>query len=365
ARRAPAPLPRHPLRAPRRGVQLQRGSHPRADPGRGAAPARRGRWRGGEHLLGDGPAGRPRLPGLRHGEGGAGALHPAGRHRPGATDPGERDRGRRGGHLRTGDRADQRGAPHPDGAGHPAAADRRRGGRRGHRALPGLAGRRVPHRQGDRGGRRQRTPGARTRPAGPGMTGRERLRVVQWATGNVGRNALAGILARPDLELAGVWVSNPAKVGRDAGELAGLGCEVGIRATGDAAELLALEPDCAVYTCLADTRLAEAVDDLARILRAGVNVVSSSPVFLQFPDALPVELTGPLRQAAAAGGASLCVNGIDPGFANDTLPLAVTGLWERIEQVRCPEILNYASYPQGTGRFGLLGFGPPPDGVPP
>src|SRR5262249_52890349 len=156
-------------------------------------------------------------------------------------------------------------------------------------------------------------PGA----AGPGATGRtsagtgggrERLRVVQWATGNVGRNALAGILGRPDLELAGVWVSNPAKVGRDAGELAGLGREVGIRATGDVGKLLALERDCAVYPCMADTRLAEAVDDLAGILRAGVNVVSSSPVFLQFPDALPAGLTGPLRQAATAGGTSLWVN---------------------------------------------------------
>src|SRR5262249_14774737 len=76
------------------------------------------------------------------------------------------------------------------------------------------------------------------------------------------------------------------------------------------------------------------------------------------------ELTGPLRQAAAAGGASLWVNGIDPGFANDTLPLAVTGLCERIEQVRCLEILNYASYRQGTVLFDIMGFGRPLDDIP-
>ena len=66
------------------------------------------------------------------------------------------------------------------------------------------------------------------------------LRVVQWSTGNVGKHTIAGIDARPDLELAGVWVSNPAKVGRDAGELAGLGRELGIKATTDRDALIAV-----------------------------------------------------------------------------------------------------------------------------
>ncbi|QKG20551.1 NAD(P)H-dependent amine dehydrogenase family protein [Actinomadura verrucosospora] len=183
-------------------------------------------------------------------------------------------------------------------------------------------------------------------------------RVVQWSTGNVGRHAIAGIDARPDLELAGVWVSNPAKYGKDAGELAGLGRALGVAATGSEEELLALRPDCVVYTSMADVRLMEAIDDLCRILRAGVNVVSSSPVFLQFPDGVvPPEMSDPVREAAEAGGASLFVNGIDPGFANDALPLAVTGISERIDQVRCMEILNYATYDQGTILFDVMGFG--------
>jgi 2,4-diaminopentanoate dehydrogenase len=183
-------------------------------------------------------------------------------------------------------------------------------------------------------------------------------RVVQWSTGNVGRHAIAGIDARPDLELTGVWVSNPAKVGRDAGDLAGLGRDLGVTATGDADALLASRPDCVVYTAMADVRIMEAIEDLCRILRAGVNVVSSSPVFLQFPDGVvPPEMSDPVREAAAAGGASIFVNGIDPGFANDVLPLAVTGISERVEQVRCMEILNYATYDQGTVLFDIMGFG--------
>jgi 4-hydroxy-tetrahydrodipicolinate reductase len=190
-------------------------------------------------------------------------------------------------------------------------------------------------------------------------------RVVLWGTGNVGRHALAGIDARPDLELVGVWVSNPDKVGRDAGDLAGLGRRLGVAASGDADALLALAPDCVVHTAMADHRLTEAIDDLERILSAGANVVSSGPVFLQYPEGVvPAEMTDPLRRAAEGAGVSLWVNGIDPGFANDWLPLVVTGISERIEEVRCLEILNYATYDQPMVMFDIMGFGRALDDIP-
>ena len=185
------------------------------------------------------------------------------------------------------------------------------------------------------------------------------VRVVQWSTGNVGRHAIAGIAARPDLELAGVWVSNQDKAGRDAGELAGIG-PLGVAATTDADALLALKPDCVVYTAMADDRITEALADLERILRAGVNVVSSSPVFLQYPmGVVPDEMVDPIRRAATAGGASLWVNGIDPGFANDWLPLVLTSVCERIDEVRCLEILDYSTYDNAKVLFDIMGFGRP------
>jgi 2,4-diaminopentanoate dehydrogenase len=190
------------------------------------------------------------------------------------------------------------------------------------------------------------------------------LRVVQWSTGNVGRHAIAGIARRPDLELAGVWVSTEDKAGRDAGELAGIG-RLGVAATNDADALLALKPDCVVYTAMADDRITEALADLARILRAGVDVVSSSPVFLQYPTGVvPDELVEPIRSAAAEGGASLWVNGIDPGFANDWLPLVLTSVCERIDSVRCLEILDYATYDNAKVLFDIMGFGRPLDDTP-
>ncbi|MFE3189237.1 diacylglycerol kinase [Nocardia sp. NPDC059240] len=190
-------------------------------------------------------------------------------------------------------------------------------------------------------------------------------RVVQWSTGNVGRRTLRSIIARPELELVGVWVSGPGKAGKDAGELAGLDREIGVTATQDAAALLALKPDCIVHTAMADDRLMEAVEDLKTFLRAGINVVSSSPVFLQFPyGTLPDEAIAPIIEAADEGGASLWVNGIDPGWANDWLPLLLTSGSERIDKIICSEVMDYSTYDNPKVLFDIMGFGSALDDLP-
>jgi 4-hydroxy-tetrahydrodipicolinate reductase len=176
---------------------------------------------------------------------------------------------------------------------------------------------------------------------------------------------IAGVDARPDLELVGLWVSNPDKVGKDAGDLAGLGRPLGVAATNDAEALLALEPDVIVHSAASDSRPLEAIDDLRRLLRAGVNVVSSGPVFLQYPyGVVDDSMITPIQDAALAGGVSLFVNGVDPGFANDTLPLVLTGVSERIEKLHVSEMLNYSTYNQPTVIFDAMGFGRPIDQVP-
>lgn len=191
------------------------------------------------------------------------------------------------------------------------------------------------------------------------------IRVAHIGTGNVGVHALRSLITNPEFELTGVWVSSAAKAGQDAGQLAGLDVSTGITATTDLDAMLATKPDCAVYTALADHRLAEALEDYRRILAAGVNVVGSGPVFLQYPwQVIPDELIRPLEDAAREGNASLYVGGIDPGFANDLLPLALAGTCQRIEQVRCIEVVDYATYDSATVMFEVMGFGGPIDEIP-
>ncbi len=191
------------------------------------------------------------------------------------------------------------------------------------------------------------------------------IRVAQIGTGNVGVHALTALITNPEFELTGVWVSSEAKAGKDAAELAGLSGSTGVTASTDLEEVLATNPQCVVYNAMADNRLPEALEDYRRILAAGVNVVGSGPVFLQWPwQVIPDEMITPLEDAAQQGNSSLFVNGIDPGFANDLLPLALAGTCQRIQQIRCMEILDYATYDSATVMFDVMGFGKPLDEIP-
>ncbi|MBP1689998.1 MAG: dihydrodipicolinate reductase, N-terminus protein, partial [Deltaproteobacteria bacterium] len=146
---------------------------------------------------------------------------------------------------------------------------------------------------------------------GPPMS----YRVIQWSTGNVGKLALRGIINHPDLELVGLWVHSPDKVGRDAGDIVGLP-PTGIKASNDVAALLALEPDCVSYTATGDLRPSEAIDDMCRILASGANVVATSVVPLVFPPAADPSIVARLQAACDQGGTTCFTSGIDPGFAN-------------------------------------------------
>jgi 4-hydroxy-tetrahydrodipicolinate reductase len=188
-------------------------------------------------------------------------------------------------------------------------------------------------------------------------------RVIQWSTGNVGRHAVRLIAEHPELELVGLWVHSAEKAGRDAGELVGTE-PLGVVATNDADALLALDADCVCYTATADLRPADAIADMARICASGKNVVSSSVVPLVYPPHVEPQMRRPLEEACAKAGVSCFTSGIDPGWANDLLPLVLTSSSEYVTELRVMEIVNYATYAQPTVLFDTMGFGQPLDATP-
>jgi 2,4-diaminopentanoate dehydrogenase len=191
------------------------------------------------------------------------------------------------------------------------------------------------------------------------------IRVLHVATGNVGRIALAQLIEDPRFDLAGLVVSNPKKVGRDAGELAGLDVVTGVVATDDLDAALAARPECTSYCAIGEVRLFDALGDIQKILASGSNVVASSPVPLIYPwGVLPDRMIEPVEDACRAGGASILVTGVDPGWVNDLLPFAIASTCQRVEQVRCSEIADYATYDGGPVVFDFMGFGRPLDDRP-
>ncbi|MET9619523.1 dihydrodipicolinate reductase [Streptomyces sp. NPDC006464] len=182
---------------------------------------------------------------------------------------------------------------------------------------------------------------------------------VVWGTGNVGRAAVRAVDAHPALELAAVLVHDPAKAGRDAGELAGLDRALGVAATDDAGAVLATRPGAVVYAASGDIRPDEALADVVAAVRAGAVVVT--PALYPLYDQLnaPPEFRDPVLTAVAEGGGSLFVSGVDPGWGNDVLPLLMSGLGSTVDAIRCQEIFDYSTYDQEESVRYLVGMGQP------
>ncbi|MER5931981.1 dihydrodipicolinate reductase [Streptomyces sp. NPDC002054] len=191
------------------------------------------------------------------------------------------------------------------------------------------------------------------------------ISTVVWGTGNVGRAAIRAVEAHPRLKLNAVLVHNPAKVGRDAGELGGLDHELGVAATDDIAAVLEAGPQAVVYAASGDIRPDEALADIARAVRAGAVVVTPALYPLYDQRNAPPEFRDPVLAAVADGGGSLFVSGVDPGWGNDVLPLLISGLGSEVDAIRCQEIFDYSTYEQPDSVRYLVGMGQPMDYQPP
>lgn len=161
----------------------------------------------------------------------------------------------------------------------------------------------------------------------------EKLKVIQWATGGVGRAAIEGIAAHPELELVGCWVHSEEKSGRDAGDICGIG-KLGVTATNDIDALVAMPADCVMYSpIMPDPAL------VARLLASGKNVVT--PLNWFYPGKRDV---ADLEAACRAGNSTLHGSGIHPGGITERFPLMVSALSSGITHVRAEEFSDIRTY---------------------
>jgi 4-hydroxy-tetrahydrodipicolinate reductase len=177
--------------------------------------------------------------------------------------------------------------------------------------------------------------------------------VVQWATGNIGMRSLQAVIEHPNLDLVGLYVYSEAKAGRDAGELCGLG-PVGVVATRDVDEILALKPDCVLY--MADRA---DIDVICRVLESGANVVSTRSEFHR-PASMDPAMRERVEAACRRGGTSLHSTGSSPGFISEAMPLVLTSIERRLDCLTIEESADMSSRDSPEMIFDLMGFGRDP-----
>lgn len=178
------------------------------------------------------------------------------------------------------------------------------------------------------------------------------LRVIQWTTGNIGRRSLHAILGRPDLQLVGVYAHGADKVGVDAAQLAGWPEPTGVLATNDIEELLALRPDACCYNPLWPD-----IDDLVRLLEAGVNVCTSA-AWITGDKQAPDDLRR-IRAACERGAATIFGSGAHPGITN-MVGMVLSGACERVDEIRITESVDCSTY-ESADTMAAMGFGHSPD----
>jgi 2,4-diaminopentanoate dehydrogenase len=180
---------------------------------------------------------------------------------------------------------------------------------------------------------------------------KEKYRVIQWATGVVGKAALRHFIENPVIDLVGVCVTNADKVGKDAGDLVGLP-RTGILATNDVEALITLDADCVFFAGLVKDS-----DLFCRLLRSGKNIVSPAGPF--FPTARYQDEFERLEAACKDGGTSFHGCGIHPGFSGDILPLTLTRLMNRVDLIEVTEVIDKIRNPMIYTE--MMGFGRDPD----
>ena len=186
------------------------------------------------------------------------------------------------------------------------------------------------------------------------------IRVIQWATGSVGRHAVRAVHAHPDLELVGAYVYSADKAGRDVGDICDIG-PIGVTARGDRDAILDLDADCVLYMPQGEMNPTGALDDICALLASGTNVVSTAVTAFIYPRSCGPEVVDRLEAACAQGRTSFHGTGIEPGWAAEVLPLTMSGLFAHIDSLVVQELMDYSTYDSAPMLFDIMGFGKRPD----
>jgi len=187
-------------------------------------------------------------------------------------------------------------------------------------------------------------------------------RVIQWATGAMGKNCLRAIIDHPDLELAGLFVYSRAKAGRDAGEIARRD-PTGVVATTDIEDILEKDADLVVHAARIQPPYAHHNQAICRLLASGKNLISINGH--TYPQYWGRRYCDAFESACRAGNSTLFGTGLNPGFIVEKVAAVATGLCSRIDSIHISEVVECSMVQNPNYVFDVLGFGTPAGSIDP
>ena len=164
------------------------------------------------------------------------------------------------------------------------------------------------------------------------------IRVVQYGLGPIGSAVARHVLERAGLELVGGVDIDPAKAGRDMGEVLGLAAPLGFPVARNLSQALErTQADVVLHTTSSFFDVFE--DQLVEILERGLNVVSTAEE-LAFPWLAHPEPAARIDAAARRAGKTVLGTGVNPGFLMDALPLHLTAICQRVDRIDVTRRMN-------------------------
>ncbi|MBC8163598.1 MAG: dihydrodipicolinate reductase [Roseiflexaceae bacterium] len=163
-------------------------------------------------------------------------------------------------------------------------------------------------------------------------------RVICYGLGPIGQGIARLALSRPSITVVGAVDLDPAKVGRDLGEVLG-GPPLGVLVSERISALATANADVVLHAT--GSALARVSGQLTEIMALGADIVSTCEE-LSYPWTTQPQLAAELDTAARRAGVTILGTGVNPGYAMDALPLMLTAPCASVEAVRVLRIVDAA-----------------------
>jgi 2,4-diaminopentanoate dehydrogenase len=162
------------------------------------------------------------------------------------------------------------------------------------------------------------------------------IRVLHFGLGPIGTAILRQVAERRGFRIAGAVDIDPAKVGRDLGEVGGLGRTLRMKVSDDARKAIKVAKPDVVVLCT-QSSLKKVLPQLEAVLKLKVPVVSTTEE-LAYPRGANVRYARTIHALAKKAKVAVLGTGVNPGFTMDALPIALTGVCERVDAIRVDRI---------------------------